>query len=47
MKTTYLIDGLSILEAKLGRPRAFWPAVLFTIFVALPCLASALDGALQ
>ena len=30
-----------------GRPRYFWPAVLFTIFIALPCLASALDGALQ
>lgn len=42
-----LINGLSILDAKLGHPRAFWPAVMFTLFIVLPCLASALDGALQ
>lgn len=35
------------LHTRLGQPRWFWPAVLFTIFIALPCLASAIDGALQ
>lgn len=35
------------LHTRLGSPAWFWPAVLFTIFIALPCLASALDGALQ
>jgi len=39
--------ALERLHARLGKPAWFWPAVLFTIFVALPCLASALDGALQ
>jgi len=47
MNHTYLINGLSILDAKLGRPRYFWPAVMFTLFTVLPCVASAVDGALQ
>jgi hypothetical protein len=47
MTRIYLIDGLSILDAKLGHPRAFWPAVMFIIFIVAPCVASALDGALQ
>lgn len=47
MNRIYLIDGLSILESKLGSPRWFWPAVMFTLFIVLPCLASAVDGAMQ
>lgn len=47
MNRTHLINGLSILDAKLGHPRYFWPAVMFTLFVVLPCLASAVYGALQ
>ena len=42
-----LINGLSILDAKLGHPRYFWPAVMFVLFIVGPCLASAVDGALQ
>jgi len=38
---------LESLYHRLGKPAYFWPAVLFTIFVALPCLASVLDGVLQ
>lgn len=47
MNRTYLINGLSILAAKLGHPAWFWPTVMFTLFIVLPCLASAVDGALQ
>jgi len=47
MTRIYLIDGLSILDAKLVQPAYFWPAVMFTLFIALPCLASSVDGALQ
>lgn len=39
--------ALERLYDRLGKPAAFWPAVMFTIFIALPCLASAIDGALQ
>lgn len=30
----------------IGQPAYFWPAVITTIFVVLPCLASALESAL-
>lgn len=43
-----LIDGLSIIFDRLGQPAWFWPAVIFTVLVALPLLASAIEfGALQ
>lgn len=41
---TQLINGLSTLDDKLGNPPAFWPAVLFVLFIVLPCAASAVDG---
>lgn len=47
MNRTHLINGLSILDSRLGNPAWFWPAVMFTLFIVLPCLASAVDGALQ
>lgn len=40
----YLFERL---YERMGKPSYFWPAVLFAIFIALPCLASAIDGALQ
>lgn len=30
----------------LGQPSWFWPAVIATVFVVLPCVASALEAAL-
>jgi len=39
--------ALESLYHRLGQPSWFWPAVMFVIFIALPCLASAIDGALQ
>ena len=39
MTRTYLINGLSILDSRLGNPAWFWPAVMFTLFIALPCIA--------
>lgn len=43
MNRTYLINGLSMLDNKLGNHPAFWPAVMFTLFIVLPCLASSLE----
>jgi hypothetical protein len=42
-------NNQSILEdlyIRLGRPAYFWPAVITTIFVVLPCVASALEAML-
>ena len=43
MNRTYLINGLSILDAKLGHPTYFWPLVMFTLFIVLPLAASSLE----
>lgn len=40
-----LIDGLSMLDASLGSPRWFWPAVMFTLFIVLQLAQSALEVA--
>lgn len=45
MNPIYLTDGLSILHRKLGEPKWYWPAVMFTIFVVLPLVASAVENA--
>lgn len=45
MNPIYLIDGLSILHARLGHPKWYWPAVMAVIFVGLPLLASAVENA--
>jgi len=37
---------LEQLYERLGRPVWFWPAVVTTIFVVLPCAASALEASL-
>ena len=37
--------ALENLYVKLGKPAAFWPAVMFVLFVALPLLASAVENA--
>lgn len=48
MKQIYFIDGLSILEKKLGSPSWFWPAVLAVMFIGVPLLVSAIDyGAIK
>ena len=39
--------ALERLYDRLGNPQWFWPSVMFVLFVALPCIASAIDGALQ
>jgi hypothetical protein len=39
--------ALERLYHRLGHPAYFWPLVMFTLFIVLPCLASAVDGALQ
>jgi len=44
-KPLYLIDGLSMLEARLGYPAWYWPAVLGVLFGGLPLLASYLEHA--
>ena len=36
---------LEALYHRMGQPKYFWPAVMFTIFVALPLLASAVEQA--
>ena len=35
---------LEALYNRMGQPAYFWPAVMFTIFVALPLLASAVEN---
>lgn len=37
--------ALETLHDKLGQPRWFWPVVMFTVFVALPLLASYVEQA--
>ncbi len=34
---------LERLYTRLGEPAYFWPAVMFTLFIVLPCAASALE----
>jgi len=36
--------ALERLYIRMGEPRAFWPVVMFVIFVALPLLASAIEN---
>lgn len=38
-----LIDGLSMLDKRLGNPTWFWPAVIFMLLVVAPFLASAIE----
>ena len=32
--------ALEALHTRMGKPKWFWPVVMFTVFVALPLLAS-------
>jgi hypothetical protein len=36
---------LESLYHRMGRPPAFWPAVMFVLFVVLPLMASAVEQA--
>lgn len=43
-KPVYLIDGLSMLDERLGSPAWFWPVVMGGLFGILPLLASYLEN---
>lgn len=43
-KPLYLIDGLSMLDARLGSPAWFWPVVLGLVLGVLPLLASYVEN---
>jgi hypothetical protein len=44
VKQRYLIDGLSMLDARLGSPPWFWPVVTGILFIGLPLLASYVEN---